>query len=117
MRTNVGTRSVGASDSFISGVFATIGGTTRATQLSIGTVLRENGFGNAIWSSAVTTVLPAGSCAKTEIGVFTSWSYDRAKKATCSAGSLRMPIAVAGKPGYVRSPTRTPDWTSAGVAL
>ena len=48
MRTKVCTRSSGAVDSFISGVLATIGGTTRATQLSIGIVLCENGLENGM---------------------------------------------------------------------
>jgi hypothetical protein len=61
MCTKLWTISSGAVDSFRSGVFSTIGGTTRATQLSTGMVLRENGFGNGMWSSVVTARLPAGS--------------------------------------------------------
>jgi hypothetical protein len=48
MWTNDCTMSSGAVDSFSSGVLATIGGTTRPTQLSIGIVLFENGLVNAM---------------------------------------------------------------------
>src|SRR5258706_10527421 len=80
MRTNVCTRSSGAADSCIPGVFATMGGTTRATQLSIGIVLRENGFVNAMRSTAATAVLPAGLGAKNPIRVFTPPAQGKRQK-------------------------------------
>ena len=93
-------------------MFATIGGTTRATnQLSIGIVLRENGFENGMCSRAATA-----RCRRVAredlIGVFTSWSYDSEERDVHGGVAVDADRGLRGKPGYVRSPTRTPDSTS-----
>src|SRR5205823_14125080 len=50
--------------------------------------LRLNGFGNVSLSKSARALLPASSLAYAYIGVLTSWSKRKAKKAIFTAGSL-----------------------------
>ena len=72
---------------------------TRATQLSIGIVLRENGLENAMRRGPRPATLPAGSRAKTLIGVFTSWSQRQREERDVQRRVARDADRGAGKAG------------------